>query len=179
MTLSETKADLKKLVERLHDPFQLRLFLAAVAVVVGYAGIYVPLASRIEKTSQKLASQQKRKQLAADIEHLRAEVEVLNTRLPENTDTNEWVQYVLDGVRETPLKLNNLDSDAPQRVGPYEAIVLHLELQGAFGDLDAFLDWVESNQRLFRVDSARIAPPTSHSDQLLMQLTLLGLKGSG
>lgn len=176
MSLSDTKAELKKLAERLHDPRQLRLLATGLMLAVGYVAIYMPLSSRIEESTRKLRREQKRNELAEDVERLRRQVETLQTRVPEDTDVNEWVQYVLDGIRRTPLKLATLDSGNPQRVGPYEAIVLHLELEGAFHDLDGFLEWIESNQRFFRVDSARIAPPRNQSDQRLMQLTLLGLR---
>ena len=86
------------------------------------------------------------------------------------------MQYVLAGVRKFPLKLTNLDSDDPQRVGPYEAVVLHVELAGGFQHLDAFLHWLESNHRLFRVDSAKIAPSRGERGGLVMQLTLLGAR---
>lgn len=177
MPRNETKFDLTKLRQRLHDPRQLRMIVTGLMVAVGYAGICLPLGGRIEETARKLAREQKRKELAADIEQLRTQVDTLEARLPKDTDANEWVQYLLHGVRQFPLKLTALDSDSPERVGPYEAVVLHLELEGAFGDLDSFLHWVESNQRLFRVETARIAPARQSSDSLTMQLTLLGLKG--
>jgi type II secretory pathway component PulM len=164
------------LMERLRDPLQLRMVITGVMLAVAYVGINMPLASRIEEAAGKLDKEQKRKALAADIEQLRAEVQGVEARLPEDTDTNEWAQFLLGGVRDSALKLATLKPDGPQRVGPYEAVVFHLELEGTFRDLDAFLHWIESNQRLFRVDAARIAQPRDGGDRLLMQLTLLGLK---
>jgi Tfp pilus assembly protein PilO len=176
MPNDQLKLELTKLRERLHDPRQLRMIVTGLMLAVGYVGIGLPLSSRIEEATRKLAREQKREELAADVERLRTQVANLEARLPKDTDANEWVQYVLHGVRKFPLRLTALDSDSPQRVGPYEAVVLHLELQGAFGDLDSFLHWVESNQRLFRVETARITPAREKSERLVMQLTLLGLK---
>ena len=177
MPQSDKLSELKKLVERLHDPFQLRALITGLVLAVGYVGIYMPFNHHIQQTTRKLRHEQKRENLADEIEQLRAQVESFQARLPKETDTYEWVQYVLGAIRETPLIVTSLDPDDPQRVGPYEAVVLQLELQGAFEDLDSFLDWVESNERLFRVDSAKIAPPRDDNGKLSMQLTLLGLKG--
>ena len=177
MPKSDQRIDLKNLIERLHDPFQLRAFITGLALAVGYVAVYMPLDRHVKETTRKLNQEQRHKNLADEIEQLRAQVEGFQARLPEETDTNEWMQYVLAAIRKTPLRLASLDSDDPQRVGPYQAVVLQLELEGAFEDLDSFLHWAESNQRLFRVDSAKIAPPRDENGKLSMQLTLLGLRG--
>lgn len=174
---ADKKTEFQKLLERLQDPFQLRVLITGVMLAIGYAGIYMPLSARIDETSAKLAKERKRQALANDVDSLRAQVSKFQSRLPEGTDTNEWVHYVLDGIREFPLKLVTLDSGSPRRVGPYTAIVLTLELEGSFHDLDSLLYWLEANERLFRVESAKIAPARNANDRLVMRLTLLGMKG--
>ncbi|MHC4398928.1 MAG: type 4a pilus biogenesis protein PilO [Planctomycetota bacterium] len=176
MARNDYRTELKKLIERLHDPVQLRVLITAVMVVVGYFAIYTPLNGHIEETTRKLGDDQRRQTLARDVEQLRAEVAKFQSRLPEQTDINEWVQYVLGGIRKFPLKLVNLDSGKPQQLGPFEAVVLNVELSGRFRDLDAFLHWLATNERLFRLDSAKIAPSRNEGDELMMQLTLLGAK---
>ena len=170
-------AELKRLLEQLHDPVRLRMVTTGLMLLVGYVGIYMPLSSRIDQTTRKLERESKRQETANEVEFLRAQVEKFQDRLPEDTDTNEWVQYVLGGIREFPLKLVALDSDSPRRCGPYDAVVLHVNLEGAFHDLDALFHWLEANERLFRVDSAVIAPASDRSDKLALRLTLLGVKG--
>jgi Tfp pilus assembly protein PilO len=177
MQTDDNKASLRDLLERLHDPFRLRVLVTGVMLLVGYAGIYMLLSGRIEETTRKLSNERKRQQLANDIESLREQVDKFQDRLPENTDTNQWVKYVLDGIRRFPLKLSNMDSHSPQRVGPYEAVVLDINVEGEFAELDSFLHWLETNDRFFRVDSAKIAPVRNENGKLSMQLTLLGLKG--
>jgi len=172
----KSSIDYKKLLGRLNDPVQLRVFITAVMLGIGYFGICMPLSGRIDETSKKLNQERKRQRLAEDVRHLEQQVAKFELRLPEGTDSNEWVQYVLDGTREYPMKLASLDSDAPKRVGPYTAVVLRMEIEGDYRDLDSFLCWLEGNERLFRVDSARIAPARHSLDTLVMQLTLLGLK---
>jgi len=170
-------AELKRLLEQLRDPARLRMVTAGLTLLIGYAGIYMPLSRRIDQTSRNLQRECKRQEMANDVEFLRAQVEKFQDRLPENTDTNEWVQYVLNGIRKFPLKLVTLDSDSPRRCGPYDAVVLHVDLEGDFHDLDALLHWLEANQRLFRVESVAIAPASDRTDKLAMRLTLLGVKG--
>ncbi len=177
MPNSETKTELERLLERLRDPLQLRVLITVVVLVTGYAAIYLPLSDRIAQTSRKLSEERKRQDLANEVDCLRTQVARFEARLPEKTDTNEWVQYVLEGIRESSLQLKTLGSEDPQRVGPYEAVVLRVELQGGYRDLDSFLHWLETNQRLFRVDSTKIAPGRGKNDGLVMQLTLLGIKG--
>lgn len=176
MQIGGKKAELAKLIERLHDPLQLRVFVTGCILLVGYVGLYMPLSGRIDDTARKLSKERARYALIEEVERLRAEVDKFQARLPEKTDTNEWVQYVLEGSREFPIKLINLSTRSPERVGPYEAVVLHVEVAGTFHDLDSFLHWLETNERLFRVDSARIARARTDNN-LVMQFTLLGMKG--
>ena len=179
---SNKKTDLAKLLEQLHDPVRLRVVVTGIMLAVGYAAIYMPLSDRIEDTTRKLNEAHKRQALGNDIQYLQAEVDKFQARLPADdngakTDSNEWVQYMLGGIRKFPAKLITLDLDDPQTVGPYRAVVFHIELAGEFYELDAFLHWLETNQRLFRVDSAKTAPARGQEDGLILQLTLLGLKG--
>jgi hypothetical protein len=174
----DRKADSKsRLVKRLHDPVQLRTFVTIVVVLVGYLGVYTPLNNEISEASRKLREEERRLDLARNLEHLRGQFRNLQSHLTQQTDSKEWVNYVLGGVRQFPLKLVALDCDAPRDLGPYKAVVLRIELEGSFPDMDAFLCWLESNQRLFRADSVRIVPSRSAKDVLILQLTVLGVMG--
>jgi Tfp pilus assembly protein PilO len=177
MDTTEKTRSKPTLAERLQDTGRLRVLVTATMVLVGYAGVYLPLSARIDAASRRLAREQKRRDLARDIEQLRAQVSAFKHRVPEKTDTNEWVQYVLVGVRGFPVKLVALDPGEPQRLGPYKAIVLRIELEGVYHDVDAFLNWLETNDRLFRVDAVKIAPARTGSEMLNMQLTVLGVMG--
>ncbi len=177
MAKKSLKDDFRKLFEQLHDPFRLRMLLTGVVLAIGYAGIYMPLADRIEGTARQLREGQKLQDLANEVDFLQAQVERFKARLPRQTDTNEWVNYVLDGTRRFPLKLIHLDSDPERRLGPYQAVVLHVKLEGSYRDLDSFLHWLESNERLFRVESAGVTSARCRDGNLVMQLTVLGMKG--
>ena len=166
---------LKKLAERLHDPLQFRIFVTVVMLAIGYAGVYMPLSERIEKTTRKLRRAKEYQHLVEEIQDLKAEVERVSARLPKNTDTNEWAQYVFGGIRKLPVKLVKMDSDDPRRVGPFYAVVLKVQLQGDYEDLEAFLKWIETNERLFRVDTIAVSPARG-SNRLEMNVKLLGLR---
>jgi type II secretory pathway component PulM len=176
MRTRDKNTGFSELCERLRNPVRLRVLVTGAMLLVGYMGIYAPLSGRIDQTSAKLNKERRLQALAGEIKCLQAEVDRFQARLPEETDTNEWVQYVIDGIGRFPLKLIALDSDSPRRVGPYEAVVLHIEVEGEFHHLDSFLQWLETNERLFRVDSASIAPSRGENDHRVMQLTLLGMK---
>ena len=176
MATGDGKIDFRELLERLRDPLRLRVLVTGVMLLVGYAAIYLPLSSRIEETARKLSNERRRVELANEIDCLRAQVAKFQARVPAHTDSNQWVQYVLEGLRQFPLKLTNMDSQSPERVGPYQAVVLRMDVEGKYSELDCFLHWLETNDRLFRVDSAKIAPGRNQNDKLTMQLSLLGLK---
>jgi hypothetical protein len=178
MSQTEASGGLKaNLIERCHDPLQLRIFLAVGVFLVGYGAVYMPLDSSVAETTRQLGKEERRLSLAREIEKLRAEQKRYQDRLPKERDPNEWVEYLLSGIRVLPLKLVNLDSKTPQDVGPVKAVVLNCELEGGFFDMEQLLRWIEFNDRLFRIDSVRIVPHRSNNGMLVMQLIVLGVMG--
>ncbi len=174
----DPKTGLKaKLFEWLHDPLHLRAAVTGTVVLVAYLGIYTPLSGQIEQTGAEVRHARKLLELAVEVESLRSQYQSFRGRLPKQSDPNEWVQYVLGGLRRFPLKLAALDCDPPRGMGPYKAVVMRMELEGGFFAMDAFLRWLESNERLFRLDSLKIAPSRSGNEIQVMQITLLGVMG--
>ncbi len=180
----ERRTDLKsQLLERLHDPLQLRILLIGVVLLAGYVGIYEPLSAQIAETKSNIGRERKRAELAAGLEQLQMRCDSFAKRIPQQADSKEWVwiQYMRKGIRRFPLKLTRLDCLTPVQVGPYRATVLMIGLEGSFFDLDQFLRWLESNPRLLRVDDISIAladggtESVGNKDNMIMQLTVLGL----
>jgi Tfp pilus assembly protein PilO len=172
----DRKADWKTgLLERLHDPLQLRICVTGAVLLIGYLGVYMPLDNDFEETTRELKHEQKMVDLACSVEGLRVQYRRFRDRLPKGADSKEWVQYVLDGMRKFPLRLASMDCDVPRDMGPYKAVVLRIEVEGGFSALDGFLRWLESNPRLVRADSVRIAPSRSNLSVLVMQITVLGV----
>jgi len=183
----ERRAGLKtQLIDRLHDPLQLRIFVVGIVILVGYGGVYMPLKERIDKTNRQIELEQRMQDLAVDLNRLEKQCRVFDKRLPINTDGKEWMQYVNEGILRFPLKLTKFNSLEPIPVGPYKAITLRIELEGTYFDLDQFLRWLETNPRLFRIDDFSIGlskkpgvgrGAAGANDELVMQLTVLGLAG--
>jgi hypothetical protein len=172
----ERRAGLKAaLLERLHNPVQLRICVISAVLLVGYGAIYMPLSAQIAEKSRILQRDKKLLDLAGRMERLQKQYRVFEGRLPQQTDSKEWVHYVLEGIRRFPLRLSKLDCCAPKQIGPYKVVVLRIELEGSFFDMDKFLRWLESNHRLFRGDDVYIGPTRENKNILGLQLTVLGL----
>jgi Tfp pilus assembly protein PilO len=172
----ERRADWKSdLLRRLHDPLQLRLGATAILLAVAYGAVYVPLSAQVAETSQKLEQDRRRLALAGSIEQLEKQYRRFRERIPQHVDSEEWVQYLLDGIRQFPLVMTTLDRRPPRRAGPYQVVVLHVEVRGTYFDLDAFVRWLESNQRLLHVDSMKLSP--SGGDVMTLNLVVSGLTG--
>ncbi len=188
----ERRAGLKaQLLERLHDPLQLRIILIGAVLLMGYGGVYVPLSAQIDAATKTLNHERTMAELALSLEQLQAQCNRFAKRLPQHADSKEWMQYVHEGIRGFPLKLSRLDCLPTKNIGPYQAVVLQIELEGTFFDLDRFLRWLESNPRLLRtddIDIALAAPPArgaakgkeaerARRDNMVMKLTVSGLAG--
>lgn len=165
------------LQNRLKDPFQLRVICCAVALVAGYAGIYSPLSSEIDSTRKQVRAEMRRLEVATQVMSMRRQLALVDGRIPEDTDTNEWISYIVAGVRDTTLKLQRLDPEEQVGVGPFQAVKLNIAVEGDYAELDTFLHWLETNSRLFRVDSVKITAPRASRGSLVMNLTVLGLMG--
>jgi hypothetical protein len=162
---------------RMHDPIQLRAFLCGTLLLLWYACGYGQFATGIEEATRARAQENRHLGLASDIETLRAQVKRFQGRLPRNTDPNEWVEYVLGGIRKYPLKLVAMTPAPVRSHGPYNLVGLRIELEGAFPDLDRLLVWLESNERLFRIESIRVEPHRANNGVIVMQLFVLGVMG--
>jgi Tfp pilus assembly protein PilO len=172
----------QRLVAFCYKPMLFRAALTVVILGAWYVGFAMPSSAEIDQTATKLAREQKRLGLAREVEALREQVARYKKRLPVNSDPNEWVQYMLDGVRKFPmLKLVMLDTDGTKAVGPYKAIIIKLNVEGPFRDVDAFVRWIEANPRLLRVDSLNMQPVRvvgdSASSRMGATMIVMGVMG--
>jgi len=171
------KSPIAGFVARLHNRAFLRVVVTGVVLAVAYVAVYSPLAANIDDDVHKLAAHKKRLDTVQDIESLRKEFASFKDRVPENADTDEWVQYMLGGIRKFPLKLILLNPSAPRDVGPYKGIVMRIELDGQLRDMNDFLKWIETNPRLLRVDIMDIETSIQTKGALVMHLTVVGVTG--
>ena len=178
MEPAKKKLDLKaKLIERLHEPLPLRAALCAVLVAGWYYAGYTPMSGRIAVTTGKLERDRKRLALATEVEALRVEEAEFIDRLPPRSDPNEFLQYVLGGIRSGPLKLVSLIPEKPKDAGPFQVASVRVELEGKYKDVEAFLRWVENDKRLLRIDNVTMAPDARDREALKVQISVLGLMG--
>jgi hypothetical protein len=167
-------ATLKK---RLHDPLQLRFAIVGTLLVAWYAAVYQPISAEIDAVSAARAKTEAHLALAREIEALRSQAAKFHDRLPPKGDSNEWVEYMLGGIRQYPIKLLKLEPQPRLKHGPFDLVVLKIEIQGSFADLDAFLGWIEANPRLFRVDLVDLHKGQGSVKGLALRLTVLGVMG--
>ena len=167
----------KAAVEHLRDPFRFRVFVTIIALSIAYLGVYSTLSGMITETQRKVSKDLEREGLAQEIELLRAQKEFFENRLKKDSDSNEWIQYVLGGIRKLPLTLVNLDSEKERRVGSYKCVAMRVSVSGEMSHLDALLHWLETNDRIFRIDTIAIEPVRDDGARRQMNITLLGLKG--
>ena len=120
----ERRADKKSsLLERLHNPTEFRLLLMAVVLGIGYVAIYMPLNKTIAATTRKLADARKaaqpgrRSRTSCENSFSR-----FNREFRDNGDTNEWMQYVLGGLRQSPLKLESFNPGCRKALGTYQVL---------------------------------------------------------
>ena len=164
--------------KRLRDPLQLRLALVFSSLMVWYVGVYSPISGRMDATLSELSKSEKQLGVLREIEALRSQAAKFRDRIPTKTDPNEWVEYMLGGIRKyPPLKLLKLESQGMKKHGPFNVMILRIEIQGEFADLDGLLGWIETNARLFRIDSVTLKPTMGNIGGLVLQLTVLGVMG--
>ena len=77
-------------------------------------------------------------------------------------------------VRELPINLIDLKPGKVKDLGPYDNINLRLQFESTYEDLDALLSWVETNQRLLRVDALKV-DLAKEKNRLTVQLELVSL----
>ena len=159
------------------EPESVTLNVSGVAVMgvlaaAALLGVYWPLSQRIDQGRAALTAQHARLDAIAEVEGLRKQADGFRLRIGEKSDTNEWVQYILGGLRKCDVKLRDMESKEPHKVGPYMAIVINVELDGSYAKLKAFMEWLDQSDRLLRVDMVRLE---KRPDTLLMRLSVLGL----
>jgi type II secretory pathway component PulM len=175
----ETGFDKEKLLhykaialKHLGDRTKLRLSVVFVLTLLAVVGVYTPMSDRITQNKVLLSKERQRIEAIADVESLRREIESFRGRLPEGADTNEWVQYILAGLREVRVKLRDMSSKPPMKVGPYRTVTLAIEVEGTYAEVKRFVEWLEQSDRLLRVDSSQLE---KKSKSIVMRLVLLGL----
>ena len=156
----------------LGEPAKMRVAVIAGILGVAVAAVYLPLSGEIDQARSNLAAQRNRLACIKDVESLRKDAAMYRSRIAQGSDTNEWVQYLLAGSRQADVHLRDMESKEPQKVGPYKAVSLSVELEGNYQQLKSFVEWLEQSDRLLRVESVRFE---KQPHALLMKVQVLGL----
>jgi hypothetical protein len=156
----------------LSNPVKLRLTTIFLLIALAIGMIYMPLSKRIQEARKLLADERERYEKITDIDKLRKCMSMYRHRIGERSDTNEWVQYILDGLQNFKVRLRTMESHEPRRVGPYNAISLSMEIEGTYTELKALIRWLDMTERMLRIDSMRFE---KRPDNLLMKIIVLGL----
>jgi Tfp pilus assembly protein PilO len=168
----------KILTDLAYSPMKLRVVLSVLLLGAWYVALEMPRASEIDATTRRLDLERERLATAKEVEQLRRQVSRFDERIPKTSDPNEWVQYMLSGTRQCGLKVESLDTNGSKPAGPYRAVVAKITVVGTFQEVELFLRWVESNDRLLRIDALSYAPSSdtkTSADALHVTLVVLGL----
>jgi Tfp pilus assembly protein PilO len=163
------KAQITKLVG---DPVRMRLAIVFTVTALGVGAIYYPLSGRIDQERAAVESEQKRLAAIEEVEALRRDTKEFRARIDKQSDTNEWVQYLLAGSRQAGARLRGMETREPRKVGPYMAVALIMELQGNYAQLRGFVEWLEQSDRLLRIETVRIDKIPGF---VVMRIQVLGL----
>ncbi|MGA2914642.1 MAG: GspMb/PilO family protein [Sedimentisphaerales bacterium] len=163
----------KALFEKhMSDPIKLRLTTMAILFIVFFGAIYWPLSKKIDENRRRLAAEKERNGYIVDYEKLDKQAGIFHSLISENLDTNEWVKYLLDGLRQYKVKLKTMESRQPRKVGPYRAVSFSMEIEGTYPELKNYIEWMESSQRLIRIDMLQFE---KRSDNILMKMLVLAV----
>jgi hypothetical protein len=164
----------RQVLTLLRNPTRLRLALSSAILLSWYFGVYSPTSEYITLASTRTDSERKRAVTAREIEKLRSILNPCQDRIPDQAGLNELIQYVMAHVRTLPINLIDLKPGKVKDLGPYDNLNLRLQFESTYEDLDALLRWVETNQRLLRVDTLKIELG-KEKNRLTVQLELLSL----
>lgn len=162
------------MLAQVRDPLRLRFVLAAGILAAWYFSFYGPTQDQIATTLYQTAKERTRAATAGRIELLRETLDPFKKRIPEHSDPNELIQYVMAHCRQSPVKIIDLKPSKTLELGPFNSIGLRITLEATFVDLYQFLAWAENDQRLLRVESLKISPK-NESNLLHIELELLSL----
>ncbi len=163
-----------QVVKLLGHPAKMRVALLGAMTALAIGAVYMPLSDKITKQRRLIVTEQRRLDCIREVETLRKETQQYAARIDPDSDTNEWVKYLLNACRENRVRLRDMQSKEAKRVGPYSAVVLTLEVHGSFAQLKQFLEWLEQSDRLLRVDSVRLE---KLPDSVTLKVNVLGLVG--
>lgn len=158
--------------QHLSDPVKLRLFTAGALLLLVTVLVYMPLYKVIDRNKKLLAAAKERNGYITDCEKLRAQAMAFRPLIEEKPDVTGWIGYLLDGMRKFQVKLRSMNPQKENKVGPYKAAALSMDIEGSYQELKNYIEWLESSKSLIRVDELKL---TKGQKNMLMKITVLGI----
>jgi Tfp pilus assembly protein PilO len=176
MDEKRAKTDYKQaILNQLRQPLKLRLVLCFAIITGWYVLFFSPLSEQTAATKADIIKERKRVATARQIEQLKKAMVPNQGCTPAGTDLAELMRHLIAHMRSSPLKLLDLKPEKSKSLGSYEVLCLSLTLEGRFADIDEFLRWAETDQRLLRIDSIRLSPASKDPNRLAAQVALASL----
>jgi hypothetical protein len=169
----EKMAHYKALAElHLGDPVKLRLATVGALLVLTIGLVYIPFSRDINNIKKLYSIEKERYDCITDCEKLQKQAELYEALIAEKSDTNEWVNFLLDGLRKFKVKLRGMESKQQRKVGPYRAAAFSMEIEGSYPQLETYVEWLESSDSLVRIDSMQFEKKPA---ALTMKILVLGV----
>ena len=175
MSQKDAKTSYKEIVlKQLRQPLKLRVLLVPGRIAGWYLAILQPLEpTRRPPPPPASAANARGLPPLARSTSSRNPSSPTKGRVLVGADINELMRYVITQMRTSPLKLLDLKPEKPKDLGPFEALGLKLTLEGRYTEIDEFLKWVETDERLLRIDAIRLDPLAKDPSRLTAQVLLL------
>ncbi len=160
------------LAERLRSPGKM-----AVAVIGGILAAavflgYMPAEESARVTRLRLDKAQKRADLGDALATLRSEHKLYTKLVPKGVSETEWTDYLQSGVGKCNVRLVLMEPKPSLTLGPCEALTWAIEVEGSYDSLCEYVRWLESGERLLRIDRVAVE---ALDKQLSMSLLVKGL----
>ncbi len=136
----------------LRTPTRLTIALLGGTLLIAIVGGYMPADAASQKAVARLERAEKRAHLSSSLAGLRGEFSLYKNRVPEGVNLTEWAAYLQSGVGKTGVRLVFMEPKAPLKLGTSTALAWQIELEGDFESMCRYIRWVESGERLMRVD---------------------------
>lgn len=171
--------------KRMHDPVKLRWMVTGVLCAFAGLIIYLPLASRADDIERNYLHEKKRLALVKDIDRLREDYKAIKSRMPAKSDASEWAAYITKSLsdekestflkeRKGPFHFVKIENQSTKTMAPYRLVSMSVIVEGCYEEFDRFLRWLDSNERLLRVDNMKMEIG-DRGDSLIMRVVIVGL----
>lgn len=163
---------LKALCERLRSPAKMTTALLGGILLLTILAGYMPADAALVAAKVRLEKAEKRALLGSSLDGFRGEYQLYEKRVWRGSNLTEWAEYLHGGVTKTAVRLVFMEPKPAIKLGPCTALTWSIELEGSFEELCRYVQWLESGERLVRID--RLVFDLS-GKRLSLSITLRGL----